>query len=97
MPSRVGVCFLLARCLFPAVGYQLVWERMTAALTGRPRPTAKALRDLRRQVAVAPVRALFETIAGPPGPAVHPRQPVRPLPDGLLRRMQLHQGSRHRT
>ncbi|MFJ4833815.1 transposase domain-containing protein [Streptomyces sp. NPDC088747] len=25
LPSRVGVYFLLAMCLFPEVGYRLVW------------------------------------------------------------------------
>ncbi|MGW2189760.1 transposase domain-containing protein [Streptomyces sp. NPDC001667] len=50
LPSRVGVYFLLAMCLFPEVGYRLVWGKLTAALTGMPvaSPTARALRDLRR-------------------------------------------------
>lgn len=36
LPSRVGVYFLLAMCLFPEVGYLLVWDRMTGALAGLP-------------------------------------------------------------
>ncbi|MEU0521875.1 transposase domain-containing protein [Streptosporangium sp. NPDC006007] len=44
-PSRVGVYFLPAMCLFPEVGYRLVWDKMTSALAGLPAvvsPTAKA-------------------------------------------------------
>ncbi|NEA77332.1 IS4 family transposase [Streptomyces sp. SID13588] len=67
LPSRVGIYFLLAMCLFPEVGYRLVWDKLTAGLTGMPVacPTAKALRDLRRRLGSAPVRALFEVLAGP--------------------------------
>lgn len=49
LPSRVGVYFLLAMCLFPEVGYRLVWDKMTGGLAGLPAvvsPTAEALRDL---------------------------------------------------
>lgn len=34
IPSRVGVYFLLAICLVPEVGYRLVRNKMTTALTG---------------------------------------------------------------
>ncbi|WP_216373117.1 IS4 family transposase [Streptomyces tailanensis] len=66
LPSRVGVYFLLAMCLFPEVGYRLVWDKLTAGLSGMPVvcPSAKALRDLRRRLGSAPVRALFEVLAG---------------------------------
>jgi hypothetical protein len=67
LPSRVGVYFLLAMCLFPEVGYRLVWDKLTAGLSGAPvvRPSAKALRDLRRRLGSAPVKALFDVLAGP--------------------------------
>ncbi|MEV8562969.1 IS4 family transposase [Streptomyces sp. NPDC051917] len=67
LPSRVGVYFLLAMCLFPEVGYRLVWAKLTAGLSGIPvvRPSTKALRDLRRRLGSTPVRALFEVLAGP--------------------------------
>jgi hypothetical protein len=44
---------------------------MTAALDGLglPRPSEKALRDLRRRIGPAPVKALFETVAVPLAPA----------------------------
>ncbi|MEU5865430.1 transposase domain-containing protein, partial [Nonomuraea sp. NPDC047529] len=44
LPSRVGVYFLLAMCLFPEVGYLLVWQKLTASLATLPvvTPTAKA-------------------------------------------------------
>jgi hypothetical protein len=69
LPSRTGVYFLLAMCLFPRAGYLAVWGRLTAALDGLglATPSAKALRDLRRRVGAAPVRALFEVLAGPLG------------------------------
>jgi hypothetical protein len=75
LPSRVGVYFLLAMCLFPEVGYRLVWDKMTSALAGLPAvasPTAKALRDLRRRVGGAPMRALFEVLCGPLAQPVTP-------------------------
>ena len=74
LPSRVGVYFLLAMCLFPEIGYRLVWDKLTGGLAGVPvvRPTAKALRDLRRRVGVGPVKAVFEVLAGP---LAQPRTP----------------------
>lgn len=67
LPSRVGMYFLLAMCLFPEVGYRLVWDKLTSGLAGIPMasPSAKALRDLRRRLGVAPMRSLFEVLAGP--------------------------------
>ena len=67
LPSRVGIYFVLAMVLFPGIGYLRVWDKMTAALEGLglPRPSEKALRDLRRRLGPAPVRALFETVAVP--------------------------------
>jgi Insertion element 4 transposase N-terminal/Transposase DDE domain len=74
LPSRVGVYFLLAMCLFPGPGYLGVWGKMTAALDGPglAAPSPKALRGLRRRIGVAPVKALFEVLAGPLG---QPRTP----------------------
>jgi Insertion element 4 transposase N-terminal/Transposase DDE domain len=67
LPSRVGVYFVLALGLFPGLGYQNVWAKLTAALDGQdvPCPPAKALRDLRRRLGAAPLKALFEVLAGP--------------------------------
>ena len=72
LPSRTGVYFLLAMCLFPRAGDLAVWGKLTAALDGLGpgAPSAKALRDLRRRIGIAPARALFEVLAGPLG---HPR------------------------
>ena len=74
LPSRVGVYFLLAMCLFPQPGYRGVWGKLTAALggLGLTVPTCKALRDLRRRVGTGAVKALFELLAGPLG---QPRTP----------------------
>jgi hypothetical protein len=67
LPSRVGVYFAVAMCLFPGLGYLGVWGKLTAGLggAGGPCPSEKALRDLRRRVGAEPLRALFETVAGP--------------------------------
>ena len=34
LPSRAGVYFVLAMCLFPGTGYLGVWAKLTAALDG---------------------------------------------------------------
>jgi hypothetical protein len=70
LPSRVGIYFVLALALFPGVGYLRVWGKMTAALEdlGLPRPSEKALRDLRRRLGPAPVKAMFESVAVPLAP-----------------------------
>ncbi|HEY3035565.1 MAG TPA: transposase domain-containing protein, partial [Streptosporangiaceae bacterium] len=67
LPSRAGVYFVLALGLFPHLGYVRVWDKLTAGLTGLevPRPSEKALRDLRRRLGPAPLKALFEIVAGP--------------------------------
>ncbi len=67
LPSRVGVHFLLATCLFPEVGYRLVRDKLTAGPSGTVIvcPSTKAPRELRRRLGSAPVRALSEVPAGP--------------------------------
>jgi hypothetical protein len=69
LPSRVGVYFLLALGLFPHLGYARVWAKLTAGLDGLglAAPSEKALRDLRRRLGPAPLKALFEVLAGPLG------------------------------
>ena len=66
LPSRVGMYFVLALGLFPGLGYPGVWAKMTTALDGQAAcPSGKALRDLRRRLGADPLKALFETLAGP--------------------------------
>ncbi|MPY86080.1 MAG: IS4 family transposase, partial [Actinophytocola sp.] len=67
LPSRVGMYFVLALALFPGLGYRKVWGKLVAGLGGLrlPCPSDKALRDLRRRLGVAPVKSLFEVLAGP--------------------------------
>jgi Insertion element 4 transposase N-terminal/Transposase DDE domain len=74
LPSRVGVYFLLALALFPSLGYARVWDKLVAGLAGLrpPCPSEKALRDLRRRLGAAPIKLLFETVAGP---VAQPRTP----------------------
>jgi len=74
LPSRAGVYFVLALGMFPRLGYLRVWGKLTAGLAGLdlPCPSEKALRDLRRRLGPAPLRALFEVVAGP---LAQPRTP----------------------
>ncbi len=67
LPSRVGVYFVLALGLFPRLGYRKVWTKLVTAVAdgSLPDPSAKALRDLRRRIGPAPLKALFETLSGP--------------------------------
>ena len=67
LPSRVGVYFVLALGMYPRLGYARVWGKLTAGLEGLPVacPSEKALRDLRRRLGPAPLKALFEVVAGP--------------------------------
>ncbi|WP_406046474.1 IS4 family transposase [Micromonospora sp. NBC_00898] len=67
LPSRIGVYFVLALGLFPHLGYARVWTKLTAGLAGVrvACPSEKALRDLRRRLGPAPMKALFEVMAGP--------------------------------
>jgi hypothetical protein len=74
LPSRVGIYFVLALGLFPGKGYRSVWAELTAVLDGLGLavPSTKALRDLRRRLGAAPLKALFKALAGP---AAWPRTP----------------------
>ena len=67
LPARVGVYFVLALGLFPHLGYRRVFGKLTAGLPAglRVRPSEKALRDLRRRLGAAPLKALFAQVAGP--------------------------------
>ena len=67
LPSRAGVYFVLALGMFPGLGYARVWGKLTAGLAGAglPRPSEKALRDVRRRLGPEPLKALFEVVAGP--------------------------------
>lgn len=67
LPSRVGVYVVLAAVLFPRLGLAGVWARLTAGLgpVSVPRVSEKALRDLRRRIGAAPIKALFQVVAGP--------------------------------
>jgi hypothetical protein len=66
LPSRVGVYLVLALGLFEHLGAGLVWGKLTSGLDARtPQPSEKALRDLRRRVGVAPLKRLFDVLAGP--------------------------------
>jgi hypothetical protein len=70
LPSRAGVYFVLALGLFPHLGYLRVWGKLAAGLQDLgglavASPSEKALRDLRRRLGPAPLKALFEVLAGP--------------------------------
>jgi Insertion element 4 transposase N-terminal len=64
LPSRVGVCYVLALGMFLGLGYARVWAKLTAGLYV-PRLSEKALRDLRPRLGAPPLRTLFDVVAGP--------------------------------
>lgn len=56
IPSRVGMYFVLAMCLFPEAGYLRAGSHLIAgvrALVSRV-PSEKALREVRRRLGTAP-------------------------------------------
>jgi hypothetical protein len=67
LPSRAGVYLVLALGMYPRLGYARVRGKLTAGLASLdvPRPSEKALGDLRRRLGPAPLKALFEVVAGP--------------------------------
>ncbi|MFF3959239.1 transposase domain-containing protein [Streptomyces sp. NPDC001890] len=67
LPSRVVVYFVLALALFEHHSYRTVWSKLTAALTPLALvcPAVSSLTRARRRVGAAPLRRLFETLAGP--------------------------------
>jgi Insertion element 4 transposase N-terminal/Transposase DDE domain len=68
LPSRVVVYFVLALALFERCSYGAVWRKLTCSLGGMAaRPAASSLCRARRRVGAAPLRLLFETLAGPVG------------------------------
>jgi hypothetical protein len=73
LPSRVVVYLLLAAALFSEMGYGQVWARLISGLDGLDAavamPSSSALSQARRRVGAAPLRALFELMAGPPAGA----------------------------
>jgi Insertion element 4 transposase N-terminal/Transposase DDE domain len=71
LPSRVVVYLLLAAGLFEGLGYRQVWARLVSGLGWLgPAPSSSALAQARRRVGAAPLKALFELLAGPPAGAV---------------------------
>ncbi|MGW6410455.1 IS4 family transposase [Streptomyces vinaceus] len=67
LPSRVVVYFVLALALFEDCSYRGVWGKLTAGLEGLSlvRPALSSLSRARRRVGAAPLRRLFEVLAGP--------------------------------
>ena len=67
LPARVVVYLLLASCLFTGQGYRQVWQRLVAGLDGLRLPaiTEAGLRQARRRLGPAPLKALFELLRGP--------------------------------
>lgn len=67
LPARVMVYFVLALAFFERSSCQAVWDKLSAGL-GRiveTRPCASSLSRARRRLGSAPLRRLFEILAGP--------------------------------
>jgi hypothetical protein len=67
LPARVVVYFVLAMALFEHCSYRAVWGKLTASLDplGLAAPAVSSLARARRRLGTAPLRRLFETLAGP--------------------------------
>lgn len=68
LPSRVVVYWLLGLGLWASLSYRQVWGKLVAGLgvvVGWP--SSSGLTQARRRVSVAPLRLLFESVAGPVG------------------------------
>jgi hypothetical protein len=67
LPSRVVVFFVLGLALFESCSYRQVWGKLVAGLApvAVVWPSVSALVLARRRVGAAPLRALFEAVAGP--------------------------------
>ncbi|WP_266594045.1 IS4 family transposase [Streptomyces sp. NBC_00365] len=67
LPARVVVYFVLALVFFERSSYQAVWGKLGAGLHGIAvaRPCASSLSRARRRLGSAPLRRLFEILAGP--------------------------------
>ncbi|MEU9175251.1 IS4 family transposase [Streptomyces sp. NPDC048420] len=67
LPARVVVYFVLALAVFEGVSYTGVWAKLTAGLGKAVAacPCASSLSRARRRVGTAPLRRLFEVLAGP--------------------------------
>ncbi|MFC9431029.1 transposase domain-containing protein [Streptomyces sp. NPDC056987] len=67
LPSRVVVYFVLALALFEDCSCWGVWGKLTAGLEGLPlvRLAVSSLSRARRRIGAAPLRRLFEILAGP--------------------------------
>ena len=67
LPARVTVYLVLAGCLFAELGYEQVWQKLTAGLAGLDlaEPSSSSLREARQRLGPAPLRALFDLLRGP--------------------------------
>ncbi|WP_416237150.1 transposase domain-containing protein [Streptomyces sp. RB17] len=67
LPCRVVASFVLALAPFEDCFYRGVWGKLTAGLEGLPlvRRAVSSLSRARRRIGAAPLRRLFEILAGP--------------------------------
>lgn len=67
LPARVVVYFVLALALFEHCSYRAVWSKLTAGFgpLALAVPAVSSLARARRRLGPAPLRRLFETLAGP--------------------------------
>ncbi|MFF0393430.1 transposase domain-containing protein [Kitasatospora sp. NPDC004615] len=74
VPARVTVYLLLAAALFTGLGYQQVFDRLCAGLTGPAlvRPSGSALRQARQRLEPAPMKALFDLVRALRPPSLPP-------------------------
>jgi hypothetical protein len=81
LPARVVVYFVLALAFFERSSYQAVWNKLIVGLRGLavPHPCDSSLSRARRRLGSAPLRALFEVLAGPVATPAQPSSFYRGL------------------
>ncbi|MFD5514299.1 transposase domain-containing protein [Streptomyces sp. NPDC127051] len=67
LPARVVLYFVLALAFFERASYRAVWDKLSAGLhpLAAAQPCAPPLSRARRRLGSAPLRRLFEVLAGP--------------------------------
>ncbi|MFK0297121.1 transposase domain-containing protein [Streptomyces sp. NPDC090442] len=69
LPSRVVVYFMRTLDLFESYSYRTAWAAMTSSRTplALVRPAVSSLSRAHRRIGAAPLKLLFDTLAGPVG------------------------------
>ena len=96
LPSRVGVYFVLALCLFPGLGYRKVWPTLTATTRSPKAAVGQGVAGFASSPWGGTVEGAVRNAGRTGGRTAHCRGAVRALPHCRVRRVCVVQGRRHR-